>query len=345
MQVPTRYGLWKANGMRCLYCGHLVQFTELEIDHIIPACTGDAELERLRLTLGLGADFYLGDTRNLAPTHHDCNRKKADTQFHDATLGFYLEIWAKKQDGVRQEALEFKRAAERGETLARLLHLAESHGLSHSTGEVRSGRFSGKTAEYRPEQWEAARIRHAYVMAVFDVPGSPPSIIPVIKRVWQRLQQPRVPPNRSTVLRWRAKYESAGNDIAALIDHHEKKGNRTQRYPREVENFVQQAIECVYLTLERKSIRETLDRAIALVRSENDQRSADTQLPLPTRRLVTRMIEAIPAFDRHAARHGYVYAVMKFRRRLASRTAIATLERTEGDHIRLDHTDGSHSIR
>jgi 5-methylcytosine-specific restriction endonuclease McrA len=103
MRESTRYGLWKANGMRCLYCGHLVQYGELEIDHIIPACTGDTELERLRLTLGLGAEFYLGDTRNLAPAHHDCNRKKADTQFNEAALGFYLGTWAKKQDKLRQE--------------------------------------------------------------------------------------------------------------------------------------------------------------------------------------------------------------------------------------------------
>jgi hypothetical protein len=91
--------------------------------------------------------------------------------------------------------------------------------------------------------------------------------------------------------------------------------NSCETYPREVERCVQQAIESDYP--ERKSIQDALDRAIILVKRENDLRPADMQLPQPTRRLVTRMIDAIPAFDRHAARYGHTSAVMKFSGRLA----------------------------
>lgn len=51
-------------------------------------------------------------------------------------------------------------------------------------------------------------------------------------------------------------------------------------------------------------MQDALDWAIVLVKRENGSRQADAQLPLPTRRLVTRMITAIPAFDRDLARYG-----------------------------------------
>jgi hypothetical protein len=132
MRVSTRVSLWRANGMRCLYCGILVEFRDLEIDHLIPECTGNAEFEELRLTLGLGSDFHLDDTRNLVPTHHDCNRKKSSTRLNESNLRYFLGIWADKQERIREELLRFERAAERDDLLCKLSHQIESGGLSQN---------------------------------------------------------------------------------------------------------------------------------------------------------------------------------------------------------------------
>ena len=189
---------------------------------------------------------------------------------------------------------------------------------------------------YSPVQWEIAKIRRAYVMATLDIPNTRNRLTPVIQDTWERLKQPEKAPNAATLIRWKNKFLRAGRDITVLIDRDNRKGNTTSRYPTEVEQFVQQAIDAVYLCLERGTIQDTLDRAITFVLRENEMRPEAIQLPWPTRRLVKRMIETIPAFDRYAARHGRMAATKRFRSVQAHRTTAAPLERAEIDHTLLD---------
>jgi putative transposase len=72
------------------------------------------------------------------------------------------------------------------------------------------------------------------------------------------------------------------------------------------------------------------------VKKENELRPACDALPLPTRRLITRMIASIPAFDKHSARYGHDAAVKEFRSVLGHPVAQAPLERAEIDHTLLD---------
>lgn len=191
-------------------------------------------------------------------------------------------------------------------------------------------------ANYAPKQWEAAKIRRAYVIATLDLPNTRSYLIPIIQETWQKLQKPETCPNAATVIRWKNKFLQAGKDITALIEKNDQKGNAKSRYSSELEQFVQQSIEVVYLRKERGTIQDTLDRAIIFTLRENELQPDAKQLPLPTRRLVTRKIMAVPAFDRYAARHGHMAAIKRFRSVLAHRTAAAPLERAEIDHTLLD---------
>lgn len=191
-------------------------------------------------------------------------------------------------------------------------------------------------ASYRPEQWETAKVRRAYVMATLDLPNTRSRLVPTIQETWQKLRQPATPPNAATVIRWKNKFCKAGKDITALIEQNDRKGNTELRYPREIEQFVQQAIKAVYLRQERGTLQDTLDRAITLVLRENELRPDSMQLPWPTHRLIKRLIAAIPAFDRYAARHGRTAAVKHFRSVQAHRSTAAPLERAEIDHTLLD---------
>lgn len=130
MNVSTRVSLWKSNAQRCLYCGEIVTYRDLEIDHVIPDSTVETELEKLRARLDLDVSFSLDDTHNLVPTHHDCNRKKRATQFNESTLRYYLGIWGEKQETIKQEQAKFERAAERDDLLARLTHQVENGAIS-----------------------------------------------------------------------------------------------------------------------------------------------------------------------------------------------------------------------
>lgn len=190
--------------------------------------------------------------------------------------------------------------------------------------------------DYSPEQWERAKVRRAYVMAVFDIPSDRRRIMPVVHETWATLRQPEVAPGASSVLRWKQKFLQAGRSITALIEQHERKGNSEPRYPKEVEEIVERAIEAKYLTQERGTIQDTVDKAIADVRRENSLRPEAIELPIPTRRLVERLIKAVPAFDRCAARYGRTVAAKRFRSVQSHRTTKAPLERAEMDHTLLD---------
>lgn len=186
------------------------------------------------------------------------------------------------------------------------------------------------------EQFERAKIRRAYVKAILNIPNTLDKLTPVIREIWEKIGKPDTAPNPVTVFRWKTKYIKAGNDIVSLVERHDMKGNKTERYPQEVNEFVQQAIDTVYLTLERDNVEETYNRAYILTGNENELRPAELKLPLPTKRLVKSMIEAIPAFDRCVARHGHTEASRIFRSVLAHRTTLAPLERAEIDHTPLD---------
>ena len=87
---------------------------------------------------------------------------------------------------------------------------------------------------------------------------------------------------------------------------------------------------------ERKHLQDVLDQAIVKVREENQMRPADLALPLPSRRLVKRLVEEIPAFDRHAASYGHDTALRSFRSVEGHRVSYEPLERAEIDHTNLD---------
>jgi putative transposase len=98
----------------------------------------------------------------------------------------------------------------------------------------------------------------------------------------------------------------------------------------------EQSINNVYLRRERKHLQDALDHAIVKVHDENQLRPASAALPLPTRRLLTRLVKGIPAFDRYSARHGREAAVRHFRSVEGHRVTHEPLERAEIDHTNLD---------
>src|SRR5207253_10937013 len=107
-----------------------------------------------------------------------------------------------------------------------------------------------------------------------------------------------------SVYQWKCSFLKAKGDARALVRNGRGKGNRESRYPAAVIEFCAQSISTKYLSRTRSSIQQTLEDALRRVKKENELRPACDALPLPTRRLIARMIENIPAFDKDAARFG-----------------------------------------
>lgn len=185
-------------------------------------------------------------------------------------------------------------------------------------------------------EWNRIKVIRQYVKAVADCVTSAKIMSPEIQKVWKKIGSHGKPPHWITVVRWRQKYLNAGEDINSLVTKTKAMGNRVRRYPKEVLHFVDEAVDRIYLTLERKTIEDTLDHAIEMVARENNLRPDGTKLPEPTRRLIRKAIESFPMFDRHAARYGRMAATKMYRTALNKQVTKRVLERAEIDHTKLD---------
>lgn len=184
--------------------------------------------------------------------------------------------------------------------------------------------------------WQVAKLRRSYVLAVLNMPNTRQRLQDAIEREWKRLKMPAKAPGYISVYRWKRKFLQAKGDIRALITNASAKGNRELRYPTAVIELCEQAISSKYLSRLRNTIQTTLEDALCRVHRENELRPINDALPLPTRRLIARMIADIPAFDKYSARYGHDAAVKEFRSVQGHAVAQAPLERAEIDHTTLD---------
>ncbi len=181
-----------------------------------------------------------------------------------------------------------------------------------------------------------AKVRLAYVRPLLGEPLSKTGSNQVIRQVWDGLRQPSKPPCLSSVRRWIHLYRTAGKDLRALIDQTHRKGNRSARYPAEVVQAVDEAIAIKCLRRTPATLGAALGEARLRVIELNDERLAQFQLPLPTRRLLTRRYNLVPAIERYAARNGQDAARRHFRSVKGHRVAEHPLQRAELDHTLLD---------
>lgn len=186
------------------------------------------------------------------------------------------------------------------------------------------------------KEWDKAKIKRTYVKAIEHLPATENIVKQAIKEVWEKLKLIDPPPHWVTVCAWKKKYLKNGKDAYAIAPQHQRKGNRKPRYPIEVVEIAEECIERLYLKRERVTVQETVEDAVVQVTRENKQRPNTQQLPLPTRRLMERLISLIPAFDRCAARYGRVAANRLFRSKMKHLVTKKALESAEIDHTKLD---------
>ena len=158
---------------------------------------------------------------------------------------------------------------------------------------------------------ESAKLRRLYVLAALRT-DTINDLKQAISKVWRKTNRPGQPPSHVSVYRWKKRFMESGSDIRALEDA-QHSGNNTKRFPAEVLEICEQSVDTVYMREERKHLQDVLDQAIVKVREENRLRPGSMALPLPTRRLVKRLVEEIPAFDRYTARYGHDAALRRFR--------------------------------
>lgn len=184
--------------------------------------------------------------------------------------------------------------------------------------------------------FDQAKLRRAYVKAVEGLPSTKNLIKKAVAQLWQKIQQPATPPHWGTVVRWRNKYHKNGEDIFVLVEQHGNRGNRRERYAKEVTEIVEEVIDQHYMRREPQTIVDLHAIAVTQVRRANKLLIASEQLAEPSKRLVRRLIGQIPAFDIAVAQKGQLAATRLFRAKLNHIVTHHALERAEIDHTRLD---------
>jgi putative transposase len=193
-----------------------------------------------------------------------------------------------------------------------------------------------KNRQIQGKEWDKAVLKRMYAKAVEHLPCTQSLMEPEIQKVWTKNKVTEAPPHWTTVSRWKKKYLANGKDAFALADEHHRKGNRKDRIHQDVTDMAKDSIDEVYMKRERGTIEDCLEEAVIKVTRENNQRPSFDQLAMPTRRLIKRLIEEIPAFDRYVARYGKIAAHRTFRSKLAHHVTKKPLEAAEMDHTKLD---------
>lgn len=76
----ARFGVWSAHEGRCFWCGELVAFKDMQLDHVLPR-TLSRNPEKLRRAVeqyGLSAEFEIESYDNWVPSCARCNGRKAN---------------------------------------------------------------------------------------------------------------------------------------------------------------------------------------------------------------------------------------------------------------------------
>jgi 5-methylcytosine-specific restriction endonuclease McrA len=109
----TRRAIWEVYNNKCFYTGAPLEYSDMELDHIIPASYKDKpnHLVRILKDCKLDVTFELNSLYNLVPTNRFNNNRKSDMEFDIGTLMYWLGIVKEKVPAIekRIESLKKKR--------------------------------------------------------------------------------------------------------------------------------------------------------------------------------------------------------------------------------------------
>lgn len=186
------------------------------------------------------------------------------------------------------------------------------------------------------KETELVKYKLQFVKAIEGLPKTKQYVEQAVRQLWEKLGLKGKPPHWNTVYRWQKQLMMHGKDGRALINQHQKKGNRKSRYPKAVEDIVKEVIESYYLTQERRNKVQTWERAYAKVERANKSLPKSERLMLPSKKLVKRLIDEIPYDVQLIARHGRTVANRILRSKLKHHVTNHALEIVEIDHTQLD---------
>jgi putative transposase len=193
-------------------------------------------------------------------------------------------------------------------------------------------------SDYPPELVRAVQNRVQYLK---EIDRQQPIAInskpmePLIRSVSERINDTK-PPGWRTLARDYRKWLSAGRDVRAIILRYSDKGNRVPRFLPEVTSVVDEVIDELYMTSERKRVPEIHLEIVRRLADANQFRPANDLLTIPSQRAIYREIERKSPYELMVARYGKRRADMEFRVSGVGPETSRALQRVSMDHTPSD---------
>lgn len=117
-----RRAIWEVYNSKCFYTGSPLEYSDMELDHIIPASYQDKpdELHRILSDCKLADNFELNSLYNLVPTSRFNNIRKSDLEFNTVTLLYWLGLVKEKVPAIEKTILSLKKKRNYNEHLSML---------------------------------------------------------------------------------------------------------------------------------------------------------------------------------------------------------------------------------
>lgn len=118
----TRRAIWEIYNYKCFYSGTPLEYSDMELDHIIPASYKDKpyELHRILQDCKLDDSFELNSLYNLVPTSRFNNNRKSDLEFNTVTLLYWLGLVREKVPSIEKKILNLRKKRDYDQHLSML---------------------------------------------------------------------------------------------------------------------------------------------------------------------------------------------------------------------------------
>lgn len=143
--------------------------------------------------------------------------------------------------------------------------------------------------------------------------------------------------HRATVYRWLQNYEKSGRDIRSLLPSYNKCGGKDKtRIGKELEEFIGQAVDKIYLNKMRQRIKPVHECIQKLILDANKFRAEGEKLPSVSYNTIRRRIKALNIYDVTECRYDKIEAEKQYGAKGQGIRPTRPLEWVEIDHAKLD---------
>ena len=123
-----RVAIWRSDGEKCFYCRIPVQYSDLQVDHIVPEKIPSSEFAELKSVLP--SSFEINSIPNWVTCHQGCNVRKSVHIFEKPTLLYYVGMAQKRAAPVQKNLDDFEAQKQNGKLLSALKVRIEKGHLS-----------------------------------------------------------------------------------------------------------------------------------------------------------------------------------------------------------------------